>query len=153
MNIEIRSDYDLLGRSMNIETSQHGADPNLGLQGEKPLIVALSSGNIQIIKCLLKAGADPNTTNFYDYTPIEIAVVEGNLAVVDTLFDVSARIPHIPTWSIHGIHEYLNSEEEKTQEEIVDETDEYIDVHKRIRVAAYYSCYLSCTCSINPEVD
>ena len=51
----------------------------------------------------------------YDYTPIEIAVVEGNLAVVDTLFDVSARIPHIPTWSIHGIHEYLNSEEEKTQ--------------------------------------
>ncbi|XP_056687491.1 uncharacterized protein [Spinacia oleracea] len=43
---------------------EHGADPNLGLQGEKPLIVALSSGNIQIIKCLLKAGADPNTTNF-----------------------------------------------------------------------------------------
>ncbi|XP_056687769.1 uncharacterized protein [Spinacia oleracea] len=97
---------------------KHGADPNLGLQGEKPLIVALSAGNIDIIKCLLKAGADPNTTNFYDYKPIEIAAAEGNLAVADILFDVTDRIPHIPTWSIHGIHEYLNSEEEKTQRQL-----------------------------------
>ncbi|XP_056684770.1 uncharacterized protein [Spinacia oleracea] len=105
---------------------KHGADPNLGLQGEAPLIVALSAGNIQIIKCLLKAGADPNTTNFYDYTPIEIAVGEGNLAVADTLFDATARIPHILTWSIHGIHEYLNSEEEKTQATRLNPTDEIV---------------------------
>ncbi|KNA05196.1 hypothetical protein SOVF_192600, partial [Spinacia oleracea] len=111
---------------INVFVVDHGADPNLGLQGEKPLIVALSSGNIQIIKCLLKAGADPNTTNFYDYKPIEIAAAEGNLAVADILFDVTDRIPHIPTWSIHGIHEYLNSEEEKTQATRLNPTDEIV---------------------------
>ncbi|CAL9094318.1 unnamed protein product [Musa textilis] len=44
--------------------------------------------------------------------------------------------------------------EELLQEEIVDETDEYVDVHKRIRVAAAAAaCFFSCTSSILQEVN
>ncbi|XP_056684752.1 uncharacterized protein [Spinacia oleracea] len=95
---------------------KNDADPNLGL--EKPLVVAVFGGNKEIIKCLLQAGADPNATNFRDLTPIEIAAMEGHLTVVDTLFDITARIPHIPTWSCFGIHEYINSQEAKHQREL-----------------------------------
>ncbi|XP_056686151.1 uncharacterized protein [Spinacia oleracea] len=100
---------------------KHGADPNLGFLGEKPLIVSVNEGHIDIMKCLLRAGADPNVTNFCDLTPIEIAAVEGNLAIVNALFDVTARIPHIPTWSILGIHEYVNSNGAKDQRKLKSE--------------------------------
>ncbi|XP_056686153.1 uncharacterized protein [Spinacia oleracea] len=92
------------------------ADPNLCL--DKPLVVAVFGGNIEIIKCLLRAGADPNVTNFFDLTPIEIAAMEGHLAVVETLFDATTPIPHIPIWSCHGICEYMNSQEAKNQRQL-----------------------------------
>ncbi|KNA22831.1 hypothetical protein SOVF_030400 isoform A [Spinacia oleracea] len=99
----------------------NGADPNLG--DVKPLTMAVYEGDTEIIKCLLKAGADPNATNFSDdLTPIEIAAMEGNLAVAEILFDVTARISHIPTWSFHGIYEYINSQEAKNQRELKAET-------------------------------
>ncbi|XP_056684537.1 uncharacterized protein [Spinacia oleracea] len=101
---------------------KHGADPNLGFHGERPLIAAVQEGLIEIMKCLLKAGANPNATNFCDLTPIEIAAVEGNLEIVNILFDFTAPIPHIPTWSIPGIHEYINSREVKNQRELKAET-------------------------------
>ncbi|KNA12819.1 hypothetical protein SOVF_122490 [Spinacia oleracea] len=95
--------------------ANHGADPNLGYYGEKPLIFAVLKGRIDIIKCLLTAGAYTNATNFCDLTPIEIAAVEGNLEVLNILFDYTSRIPHIPIWSCHGIYEYINSQEAKNQ--------------------------------------
>ncbi|XP_021848418.1 uncharacterized protein [Spinacia oleracea] len=101
---------------------KNGADPNLGLHGEKPLTVAVSEGNLEVIKCLLKAGADPNATNFYDLTPIEIAAMDGNLAVVTALFDVTACVPNIPIWSCQGILEYINSQEAKNQRGLKVET-------------------------------
>ncbi|KNA25180.1 hypothetical protein SOVF_009100, partial [Spinacia oleracea] len=102
--------------------ANNGADPNLGLHGEKPLTVAVSEGNLEVIKCLLKAGADPNATNFYDLTPIEIAAMDGNLAVVTALFDVTACVPNIPIWSCQGILEYINSQEAKNQRGLKVET-------------------------------
>ena len=42
---------------------QAGADPNMGSHGVTPLVVAVCEGQTEIIKCLLKAGADPNVTN------------------------------------------------------------------------------------------
>ncbi|KAL2900586.1 Ankyrin-1 [Bienertia sinuspersici] len=97
---------------------KNGADPNLGVRGEKPLFVAVSEGMIEIIKCLLKAGADPNATNFHDLTPIELAAIEGNLTVVNTLFDVTTQIPNIPVWSCQGILDYVNSSHAKEQREL-----------------------------------
>ncbi|KNA06686.1 hypothetical protein SOVF_178700, partial [Spinacia oleracea] len=52
----------------------------------------------------------------HDLTPIEIAAREDNLAIVDTLFDFTAPIPHISTWDdFHGIYDYINSQEAKDQ--------------------------------------
>ncbi|XP_056693996.1 uncharacterized protein [Spinacia oleracea] len=55
----------------------------------------------------------------HDLTPIEIAAREDNLAIVDTLFDFTAPIPHISTWDdFHGIYDYINSQEAKDQREL-----------------------------------
>ena len=51
----------------------------------------------------------------HDLTPIEIAAMDGNLAVVTALFDVTACVPNIPIWSCQGILEYINSQEAKNQ--------------------------------------
>ncbi|XP_021770469.1 ankyrin repeat domain-containing protein 7-like [Chenopodium quinoa] len=88
-----------------------GADPNLSLQGESPLTMAVLVDDAEIIKCLLKAGADANAIDFYDFTPIELAAKAGKVALINILFDATARIPHIPNWSCQGILEYTNSEE------------------------------------------
>ncbi|XP_021840486.2 uncharacterized protein [Spinacia oleracea] len=119
---------------------KHGADPNLGYYGEKPLIFAVLKGRIDIIKCLLTAGAYTNATNFCDLTPIEIAAVEGNLEVLNILFDYTSRIPHIPIWSCHGIYEYINSQEAKNQRELKAEikfSDANINATQSIRSNDY----------------
>lgn len=42
---------------------QAGANANIIAGGATPLHIAADIGSIEIIKCLLKAGADPNVTD------------------------------------------------------------------------------------------
>ncbi len=74
-----------------------GADPNpIDHDGFPPLIAALScsrpcpgsvgrSDVLEVMKLLLAFKADPNQRGINDYTPLHMAVAEGNLAVVELL--------------------------------------------------------------------
>ena len=79
-----------------------GADPNPeDHAGFPPLIAALSCSRphpgapgrpdvAEIIKLLLAFGADPNGRGLNDYTPLHMAVGEGNLAAVELLLEAGA---------------------------------------------------------------
>lgn len=43
--------------------AQAGAKVNMSAGGATPLHIAADAGSSEIIKCLLKAGADPNVTD------------------------------------------------------------------------------------------
>lgn len=49
-------------------SKQAGADPNLGWKGQTPLCNASVQGETDIIKCLLKAGANPNVADIVSLT-------------------------------------------------------------------------------------
>ncbi|XP_026423464.1 ankyrin repeat and SOCS box protein 2-like [Papaver somniferum] len=109
-----------------------GADPNLGGDGVKALIVAAEVGAIeiikdeagaapnvtktvrgttQIIKLLVEAGADPNVTNIHGLKPIEIVATIGNHRGVEILFPVTSPVPSYVDWSVNGIMKHANSKE------------------------------------------
>ena len=79
-----------------------GADPNLDDHaGFPPLIAALScilphpgsrprSDVPQILKLLLAFGADPNQRGINDYTPLHMAVAQGDLATLRILLEGGA---------------------------------------------------------------
>lgn len=79
-----------------------GADPNAPVDdGFPPLIAALSCTREapgatrrtdvdDIIRLLLSFGADPNQRGINDYTPLHMAVAEGNLLAVQLLLDGGA---------------------------------------------------------------
>lgn len=79
-----------------------GADPNPAADdGFPPLIAALSCSRPQpgspgrpdvpeILALLLEFGADPNQRGINDYTPLHMAVGEGNLAAVELLLAAGA---------------------------------------------------------------
>ncbi|KAJ8421378.1 hypothetical protein Cgig2_028736 [Carnegiea gigantea] len=92
-----------------------GADPNMGSHGITPLVVAVCEGQTEIIKCLLKAGADPNVTNIYDFTPLEMAAMRGRRADVRYLLQATTPIPGVPDWSVDGILDYVKSAEAENQ--------------------------------------
>jgi len=85
-----------------------GADPNpKDHAGFPPLIAALSCVRphpgaparpdvVDIIKLLLSFGADPNQRGLNDYTPLHMAVGEGNLPAVELLI-ASGADPHLRT--------------------------------------------------------
>lgn len=70
---------------------KNGAHINeLDSRGELPLIVAINLGNYEIIKLLLKNGADPN----YKYSsdrPLDFAIKKGNIPNVKMLLDYGAK--------------------------------------------------------------
>jgi ankyrin repeat protein len=79
-----------------------GADPNpIDHAGFPPLIAALSCSRpqpgsagrpdvLEIIKLLLAFKTDPNQRGINDYTPLHMAVAEGNLAAVELLLGSGA---------------------------------------------------------------
>jgi uncharacterized protein len=79
-----------------------GADPNpIDHAGFPPLIAALScshprSGSagrpdvLEVMKLLLAFEAEPNQRGINDYTPLHMAVAEGNLAAVELLLESGA---------------------------------------------------------------
>jgi uncharacterized protein len=85
-----------------------GADPNAPADdGFPPLIAALGTTRgapgaparpdvDAIVRVLLKHGADPNLRGLNDYTPLHMAVAEGNLLAVHRLLEAGAD-PHVRT--------------------------------------------------------
>jgi ankyrin repeat protein len=79
------------------EILELGADPNpADHAGFPPLIAALSCSRahpgstarpdvLEILQLLLRAGADPNQRGLNDYTPLHMAVAEGNAGAVRLL--------------------------------------------------------------------
>ncbi|XP_038973633.1 ankyrin repeat and SOCS box protein 2-like [Phoenix dactylifera] len=87
-----------------------GADVNGNISiGVTPLGLAVHGGLTEIIKCLLKAGADANILNKDGLKPIEIAAVFGKQEVVEILFPSTSPISSVPDWSIDGIITDLKS--------------------------------------------
>ncbi|KAI3957782.1 hypothetical protein MKX01_007613 [Papaver californicum] len=94
-----------------------GADPDGGSHGVSPLIVATHKGLTEIIKCLIQAGANPDVTNCFGLTPLEIAAVRGYRHNVEILFPVTSRIPEYIDWSVDGVIRHVHSDQAKEQEQ------------------------------------
>jgi len=57
----------------------------LDYRGQSSLLRAISYGNIYLIQELIKFGTDVNMPNKYGITPLNLALVKGNKAVIDLL--------------------------------------------------------------------
>ncbi|XP_039067278.1 ankyrin-1-like isoform X2 [Hibiscus syriacus] len=91
---------------------QAGAKVNITAGGTTPLHIAADHGNPELINSLLKAGADPNVTDEGGEKPIQVAAARGQRKAVEILFPLTSRIDVIPEWTVDGILEYMQSEEE-----------------------------------------
>ncbi|XP_027351902.1 ankyrin repeat domain-containing protein 50 [Abrus precatorius] len=98
---------------------QAGAKVNISAGGATPLHIAADNGSLELINCLLKAGADPNVSDEDGVKPIQVAAARGNRGAVEILFPLTSKIDTVPTWTIDGILEYMQSETKKQQDEFV----------------------------------
>ncbi|CAI0385623.1 unnamed protein product [Linum tenue] len=100
-----------------------GADPNLSpslsLLRMSPLDAAVMQGNTEIIKQLLRAGADPNATNAFGMKPIEIAAFKNRPEAAEILFPVSSPNPDVLNWTYDGIKQYVDSDEQASKRDII----------------------------------
>ncbi|KAK6140367.1 hypothetical protein DH2020_025878 [Rehmannia glutinosa] len=87
-----------------------GATVNVTAGGATPLHIAADGGNPEIIKCLLKAGADPDAIDEDGWKPIQVAAARGNKVAVEVLFPVTSAVASIPDWSIDGILQHMQHE-------------------------------------------
>uniref|UniRef100_A0ACD6AJ36 Uncharacterized protein n=1 Tax=Avena sativa TaxID=4498 RepID=A0ACD6AJ36_AVESA len=85
-----------------------GADLK-GVGSANPIIVAITEGLTESLKCLIKAGADPNVLDDLGRLPIEVAASLNSRAHVKILFPLTSRIPFVREWSIDGIIAYVKS--------------------------------------------
>jgi ankyrin repeat protein len=69
-------------------------DPNVNAEGGtlSPLCLAICSGRLDLVKCLLSAGADPQSNNLHDLrsSPLCLAVEQGNPDLVQLLLNRGA---------------------------------------------------------------
>ncbi|XP_073526234.1 uncharacterized protein [Phyllobates terribilis] len=93
-----------------------GANVNVTAGGVTPLHIAADCGVADIINCLINAGADPNVADEYGHKPIQVAGERDNLQAVEILFPVTSPIESIPSWSVDGIIEYMQSESSRQQD-------------------------------------
>ena len=72
---------------MTVKLLAAGADANAALaEGETPLIVAAGRGNLEIVRALLSAKADPNAKDAIGgQTAVMWAVQQGHRAVAEEL--------------------------------------------------------------------
>ncbi|KAM7473458.1 hypothetical protein LguiB_020701 [Lonicera macranthoides] len=94
-----------------------GANVNVSAGGATPLHIAADQGDLEIINCLLKAGADANATDEDGTKPIQVAAARGNREAVEILFPLTSQIQNVPEWTIDGILEFMQSDSGKKQEE------------------------------------
>ncbi|GLU07657.1 hypothetical protein SLE2022_246060 [Rubroshorea leprosula] len=77
----------------------------------KMLLKAGANPNFFVIQCLLNAGADPNVTNNFGITPVEVAALCCFLEAVMVLFPETSPIPTISDWTIAGLIKHVCSDE------------------------------------------
>lgn len=96
---------------------QAGAKVNVSAGGATPLHIAADNGSLELINSLLKAGTDPNVSDEDGVKPVQVAAGRGNRGAVEILFPVTSKIDAIPSWTIDGILEHVQSESKKQQDE------------------------------------
>lgn len=77
---------------------ENSAKPEIGkFNGWNPLLKATLNGNINIIRSIVKAGADVNYQSVQGYTAVFIAVEQGHEAALDALLALGANVePDLP---------------------------------------------------------
>ncbi|KAL9320380.1 hypothetical protein ACSQ67_012219 [Phaseolus vulgaris] len=98
---------------------QAGAKVNISAGGATALHIAADNGSVELINCLLKAGADPNISDEDGVKPIQVAAARGSVGAVEILFPLTSKVDAFPTWTVGGILEYMQSETNKQQDELV----------------------------------
>jgi len=59
---------------------------------DKKLLDSSTEGQLEIVRLLIKAGADVNAKNFYGSTPLIYASMNGNIDIVKMLIEVGADV-------------------------------------------------------------
>lgn len=86
-----------------------GADVNfIGSNGATYVMTAVDLGLPGILKSLLDAGTNPNFSDDFGRTPIEVAALRGR-EFVEMLFPLTFPISTFPDWSIDGIISHVKS--------------------------------------------
>ncbi|KAL2345796.1 hypothetical protein Fmac_007081 [Flemingia macrophylla] len=98
---------------------QADAKVNISAGGATPLHIAADNGSLELINCLLKAGADPNVSDEDGVKPVMVAAARGHRGVVEMLFPLTSKIDTVPTWTMDGILEYMQSETKEQQDKMV----------------------------------
>ncbi|KHN31467.1 Ankyrin-1 [Glycine soja] len=101
---------------------QAGAKVNISAGGATPLHIAADNGSLELLNCLLKAGADPNVSDEDGVKPIQVGAARGYLKAVEILFPLTSKVDTIPTWTVDGILEYMQSETRKQLGNMQDES-------------------------------
>jgi hypothetical protein len=72
---------------------EFNANPNIRtVKGTTPLHVAISNGNIHLVRLLLDHGADPNLANTQDQTPLHFSAYCNHWLITDLLLNHGAKI-------------------------------------------------------------
>ncbi|CAN6310096.1 unnamed protein product [Urochloa humidicola] len=120
-----------------------------------PLAVAAREGLTEAIKCLLEAGANPNTPNVYGKIPIELAAVYGTREDVEILFPFTSPIPNVTNWSIDGIINHMKLERKQLEDddfvearksELKNQGDDAFRKQDYINASAFYTQALRVDC-------
>jgi len=92
-------------RSTTLDTAQGGADENGTDKEMATLHTAVEEGNIDVVKSLLERGADINSLNGDDKTPLAIAAYKGSVEVVRLLIERGAEVDSRDKWDWTALHE------------------------------------------------
>ena len=95
--------------------AQAGAKANVFAGGATPLHIAADIGDLELINCLLKAGADPNQKDEEGNTALEVAALRENRKIVETLFPLTTKPESVSDWTVDGVLAHMESN--KAQEE------------------------------------
>lgn len=84
---------------------QHGADTEVrNVRGRTPLLlVARETGDIEMARLLVAAGADVNAVSRYNETPLDLAAWRGFRGLVNLFLDSGARLPDAGTWAVQSL--------------------------------------------------
>jgi ankyrin repeat protein len=84
---------------------ERGADTEgRNVRGRTPLLlVARETGNIEMARLLVGAGADVNATSRYNETPLDLAAWRGFRGLANLFLDEGARVPSAGTWAAQSL--------------------------------------------------